>query len=133
MTSLLIPAGPQTPACGLPVARTADPDECETLLLVEADERGDTAVVRARGEIDMLTVAQLRSALEAWLAAGVGTVVADLEGVTFVDCTGIGVLVQARRQARRRGVVLRILPGRAVARVAALLDLSATLGLPGAA
>jgi anti-sigma B factor antagonist len=119
----------RTPASGLPVARVADPADEVTPLTVDVDDRGDTAVLRARGEVDLLTVADLRGALDAWLPTGVGTVVIDLRGVSFVDCAGVGMLADARLRARRRGVALRIEPGRAVARVAALLDLTEVLGL----
>jgi anti-sigma B factor antagonist len=123
------PAEPRTPASGLPVARAADPAECETLLVIDIDDRGRIAVLRARGEIDMLTVTQLRSALDDQLAGGAGTIVLDLRDVSFVDCTGIGLLADARRRAARKGIRLRILPGRAVARTAGLLELTAVLGL----
>jgi anti-anti-sigma factor len=120
---------PRTPPSGLPVARTADPTECGTLLAIDIDDRGRIAVLRARGEIDMLTIADLRDALDDRLAAGSATVVVDLRGVSFVDCTGIGLLADARRRARRRGIRLRIVAGRTVARTAALLGLTTALGL----
>jgi len=116
-------------ASGLPVARTADPTECGTLLMIDIDDRGRTAVMRARGEIDMLTVADLRLALDSLLRSGAGTVVADLRDVSFVDCTGIGFLADARRRAQRAGIRLRIVAGRTVARTAAVLDLTDALGL----
>jgi anti-anti-sigma factor len=119
----------RTPPSSLPVARTADPSECGTLLAIDVDDRGRIAVLRARGEIDMLTVADLRDALDHRLAAGNATVVVDLRGISFVDCTGIGLLADARRRARRRGIRLRIVAGRTVARTTALLGLTAALGL----
>jgi anti-anti-sigma factor len=117
------------PASGLPVARTADPAECNTLLDIDVDDRGRIAVLRARGEVDMLTVTDLRAALDEQLAAGTATVVLDLRGVSFVDCTGIGMIADAHRRAGRQGIRLRIVPGRAVTRIAGLLDLTAVLGL----
>lgn len=129
MTSLLVATTAGAPqAAGLPVARFADPDECATPLVVDVDRCGDTAVVRARGEVDILTVPRLRSALDRWLSAGVGTVVVDLRDVSFIDCAGVGELADARRRAR--DVRLEILPGRAVSRLAALLDLTTELDLP---
>lgn len=118
----------RTPASGLRGARVADLDEGSPLT-VDVDDRGDTAVLRVRGEIDLLTVANLRAALEAWLFCGVGAIVLDLRGVSFIDCAGIGMLADARLRAGLRGVALRIEPGRSVARVAALLDLTVPLGL----
>ena len=139
MTSV-IPA-PARPASGIPAARAAEPDGCATPLDLRLDRDAGDAVLRVRGEVDLLTVAHLRAHLEialsdgalagTALAAGPRTVVVDLEGVSFIDCTGIGLLLDAGCRARRRGVRLRIVPGRAVARVAALLDLTAALGLAG--
>ena len=114
---------------GLPVARAADPDECGTLLTITVDDRGRSAVLRVRGEVDMLTATELRGALDEWLTSGAGTLVVDLRDVWFVDCAGIALLVEARRRADRAGIRLRIVAGRAVARTAALLDLTAALGL----
>jgi anti-sigma B factor antagonist len=90
-------------------------------------------VLRARGEVDLLTVAHLRAHLDTALTTGPRAVVVDLRGVSFIDCTGIGLLADARCRARGRDVRLEIVPGRAVARVAALLDLTAALGLDGPA
>ena len=122
-------ADTRTPAGGLPVARAADPDECGTLLTITVDDRGRSAVLRVRGEVDMLTATELRGARDEWLTSGAGTLVVDLRDVWFVDCAGIALLVEARRRADRAGIRLRIVAGRAVARTAALLDLTAALGL----
>jgi anti-sigma B factor antagonist len=145
-----LPPTPRTRAAtpDLPVARTPELDACGAPLAIALDERGDTArsgtargdhepgagcggtaVLRVAGEIDLLTVEQLRAALDQALAGTRRSVVVDVQGVSFVDCAGIGLLVDAQWRARRRGVRLRILPGRAVARTAALLDLTGPLGL----
>jgi anti-anti-sigma factor len=51
-------------------------------------------------------------------------VVVDLGGVTFMDSTGLGVIVEANQRARREGVKLEILPGpRAVQQVFAVSGL----------
>ena len=83
----------------------------------------------AEGEVDIATAPLLGRALEAGLAGGRPTLLVDLRRVSFVDCTGIGLLTQARSRAHQEGTRMRILAGRAVARTAALLDLTATLGL----
>ena len=89
MTSPVIPApavpSPPTdlsrpPTSGLPVARIADPADELPPLTVAVDDRGDTAVLRARGEVDLLTVADLRAVVDAWLPSGVRTIVLDLRG-----------------------------------------------------
>jgi anti-anti-sigma factor len=112
----------------LPVVRSPEPDECNAPLTVTVDGRAP-AVLRAVGEIDLLTVEQLRAALDQALAGARRTVVVDLRGVSFMDCAGIGLLVETHNRARLRDLRLRILAGPAVARTVALLDLTAVLGL----
>lgn len=115
------PAGPLPAA--LPAAPTVDPDD--GTLRIEVD--GGT--LRVSGEIDLCTADDLRAALRGLLGRRDRAVVVDLRGVSFVDCAGVGLLVDARRRAARSGTALRIVAGRAVARTAALLDLTAALGL----
>ncbi|MGW2377359.1 MULTISPECIES: STAS domain-containing protein [Kitasatospora] len=80
-------------------------------------------VVRARGEIDLDTAPRLHDDLVRALAAH-REVVVDLSGLTFMDCSGLGALVQARHQADRQGarLVLRGV-GRSVARLFELAGL----------
>lgn len=56
---------------------------------------GDTAEVRAEGSVDVASRDRLTDAVRAALADGVTTVVVDLSGVTFMDSTGIGALVES--------------------------------------
>jgi len=124
----------RTATSDLPVARTPELDAGGAPLTIALDERvddgsGGTAVLRVAGEIDLLTVEQLRAALDQALAGPRRTVVVDLQGVSFVACAGIGLLVDVRWRARRRGVRLHVVASRPVARTVALLDLPAALGL----
>jgi anti-sigma B factor antagonist len=70
------------------------------------DER--THVVAPRGEVDALTAPQLGRRLLGLADEGKTRVVVDLSHVTFMDSTGIGVLLNALRQLRQRkgGLVL---------------------------
>jgi anti-sigma B factor antagonist len=106
-------------------------DDTGTPLAVTVDDRGGVYVVRADGEVDLSTAPLLDGALAAGLASGCPTVVVDLRDISFVDCTGIGLLTQASCRARRQGTQLHILASRAIARTAAILDLTTTLGLHG--
>jgi anti-anti-sigma factor len=112
---------------------TAEFDAAGTPLTITVEDRDDVCVVHADGEVDIATTHLLSRALEAGLAGGRPTVVVDLRQVSFVDCTGIGLLTAARCRARDQGTRLRILAGRAVARTAALLELTTALGLHEAA
>jgi anti-anti-sigma factor len=70
-----------------------------------AVDQGST-VVSVRGDIDMATAPRLRQVL---IDATSLAVVVDLSAVTFMDASGLGVLVGAARLARNEGrdLVLR--------------------------
>jgi anti-sigma B factor antagonist len=61
---------------------------------------GDCAVLRAAGEIDLYTAPALRERLVELLGVGVRHVVIDTSGVTFLDSTGLGVLVGGLKRLR---------------------------------
>ena len=73
----------------------------EALTISTRREPGYT-VVTVSGEIDMVTVARLREQLFE-LAAGGGAIVADLDQVSFIDSTGLGVLVGTVKRAAAYG------------------------------
>ena len=56
-----------------------------------------TCVVSVAGEVDLYTAPDLAQALELNGSAG-GRVVLDLSDCTFIDSTGLGVLIDARRR-----------------------------------
>ncbi|MGW3206069.1 STAS domain-containing protein [Streptomyces sp. NPDC001135] len=63
-----------------------------------------TTFVSLRGEIDVLTASTLAERLDALTAGSRPDLVLDLRLVTFIDCTGLGVLCRARnRTLARRG------------------------------
>lgn len=66
----------------------------------------DGSLLALSGRLDVHTAADVRLALAAAVAAGVGELVLDLSEVVVVDATGLGVLVGAHRDAGRAGRVL---------------------------
>lgn len=79
-------------------------------------EQTDTTA-SVRGEIDAHTAPQVREAAEALLEAH-GTVRVDLSGVTFIDSSGLGVLVALTTAARDAGGDLVVVaPSRPVIRL----------------
>jgi anti-sigma B factor antagonist len=80
------------------------PDGSWSFLMV-----GGVPVVTAPAEIDITTAGQLRAMLAGWAARGHTTVVVDLAGTQFCDCTGLHVLVRAHKQAQAEGGGLRLL------------------------
>jgi anti-sigma B factor antagonist len=72
-------------------------------LLLERLGTDASPVIVARGEIDVATSPLLRSELASVLARGPQSVTLDLDGVTFVDSSGLGVLVGALKRLREAG------------------------------
>ncbi len=75
-----------------------------------AERPGQLLVLR--GGLDLTTVPDVRTALQAALDGGTGDLVVDLSDVVVLDVTGLGVLVSAHRKAGRCGrrLVLRGVP-----------------------
>ena len=102
-------------------------------LSIQTGAQGDrTFVVALRGEVDYASAQQFREAVSAVLGTGsVRTIVVDLAGVTFLDSTGVGTLVVARRICEELGVRLDIVRANAfILRLFGVLGVSAALGIP---
>jgi anti-anti-sigma factor len=84
-----------------------------------------------RGDIDYETAQHLRASVSSALDAKVDSIVVDLAGVTFLDSTGIGTLVVARRICHDLGVVLRVQQTSPfIARLFAVVGVADVLGVP---
>ncbi|MFI6821378.1 STAS domain-containing protein [Micromonospora sp. NPDC050187] len=68
-------------------------------LSITVHRTADEVVLSLVGEIDMLTAAQLSSAVNEILADPPPRIVLDLGGVTFCDSQGLGTLVVLSRKA----------------------------------
>ena len=77
-------------------------------LQVETRHDGDVAVVAASGEVDVFTAPGLDAELSALLSDGHTRLVVDLTGVSFLDSTGLGVLVKGLKSARDAGGSLHL-------------------------
>ena len=69
---------------------------------------GATAVVRVEGDIDLGSAGLLQRSLVTVVDSGAQCLVLDLGSVSFLDCSGIRVLLGARDLARARGGWLRL-------------------------
>jgi anti-sigma B factor antagonist len=86
---------------------------------VEVQRRRHVTIVQPRGELDLATVETLRSTLAAATAETVSTaldgmenrarLVLDLRGLSFLDSTGLHLLVALDRRAQRDGFELTLL------------------------
>lgn len=66
---------------------------------VVEEDRDGTIVVAVSGEVDVATAPDLREHLASIAESGDGRpVVVDLSGVTFIDSTGLGVLISTRKR-----------------------------------
>ena len=72
---------------------------------------GDRAVLRIDGDIDTCTAPRLRERVMDLAGHGTVHVIADLRGVSFLDSAGLGALVGARKELRRRGGSLMLVAG----------------------
>ncbi len=69
------------------------------LLRVDTEDRADHVLVTANGEIDAATADQVGDAVASALDGGHKRVLLDFAHVTFIDSTGLGVLVKSHRAA----------------------------------
>jgi anti-anti-sigma factor len=80
-----------------------------TVISAERDTRRARLVLG--GELDMSARFQAEQALDALLAEPLEQLVVDLGEVTFVDSTGMGLVLEVHDRARTEGFKLRILRG----------------------
>ena len=95
-------------------------------MLLDVELKQDTLVVRPSGELDLGVADYLRGALEEALnQEQVRNIVFNLARVSFVDSTGLGVLLgRYKRVSRNGGKVFIVSPQPQVRRI---LDLSGLL------
>jgi anti-sigma B factor antagonist len=77
-------------------------------LSMTVSSTGAQSVLDVRGEVDLHSASQLQDRLLQLIATGRRSVVVDLTGLSFLDSTGLGVLVAARNEAERAGAALRL-------------------------
>jgi anti-sigma B factor antagonist len=94
-------------------------------LTIEVGTESGAVVLALAGELDLATTPRLAAALAEDAVAGAARVVLDLGRLSFMDSTGLGLIVRADRELRDggRALVLRNLQ----AQVSRLLQLSGTL------
>jgi anti-sigma B factor antagonist len=85
------------------------PPETEQPLRIVAHRDGDTATFTLAGELDPHTAPTLADELDEAIAGGATTVVLQLEELSFIDSSGLRVVISAHRQLDEKGgrLVLR--------------------------
>jgi anti-sigma B factor antagonist len=72
------------------------------------EEPGDARCLIVHGELDMSTAPKLHTELAQVFRDDVAQVVIDLRDISFIDSTGLGVLVSARQRAKASGVPMKL-------------------------
>lgn len=75
--------------------------EAQHKLDVSAERGQDATVVHLRGEVDLRTSPQLRSLFLDLLDEKPARIILDLAGVSYVDSSGVGTIVELKRRALR--------------------------------
>jgi anti-anti-sigma factor len=98
---------------------------------IETSEDGERLVVRPHGELDLATAPELEQLVIGRLTDG-GAVVLDLRDLSFMDSSGLRVLVAAHAKASHDGCELTIVRparGSAVDRIIAVSGIDQALPL----
>jgi anti-anti-sigma factor len=82
---------------------------------------------RLTGEIDFTSAGPVQATLSAMVLPAGGTVIVDLSRVTFIDSSGLGVLVQAHRTALEQDTRLLVVASPPVRKLLALTALDTIL------
>ena len=77
-------------------------------LSVQISDLDGWALARVGGDIDIATAPRLREQLIGLMTGGQPRIVLDLDGVDFLDSTGLGVIVGLLKRARTLGGDLRL-------------------------
>jgi anti-sigma B factor antagonist len=93
------PQSPETPGPG---------GNLEPTLRSDVAAENGAVVVALRGELDLAAAPELLRQLQAKLAEPVSALTLDLEGLEFIDSSGLGVLCQVQEDADARGIPLEL-------------------------
>jgi anti-sigma B factor antagonist len=106
----------------------SDPASFRAELIV----RGTTAIVELTGELDLAAAERAGEPLRKALMRGPERLVLDLAALTFMDATGVHLVIEAWKRSAVRGVQLVLVPGpRHVQRVFELCGLTQQLPFAG--
>ena len=80
-------------------------------LLIDVRHDKGTAVLSLRGELDLASAPLLQTEIENSEIASASMLVLDLEELTFIDSTGLRVLLTAYEHAQQRGQEFAVTQG----------------------
>ena len=91
--------------------REIEPSTPLTELRCEIARNGSIAWVRPFGELDLDSVHRVEAALDGLQDEGCVEIVLDLRGLTFMDSTGLRLVIRWDTAARESGFRFAIVPG----------------------
>ena len=101
-----------------------------TFELCERELDPATTVIAVHGELHLSTAPEFSRRLNAAIADGKTAVVLDLSGVSFIDSTGLSVLLNAlRRVTRRHGRMALVITNPTVLRLFEITRLDSTFDI----
>ena len=80
----------------------------DAVLVLRVGHEGQDFVIRASGELDIASANMLEDELRRAMESDASTVVLNLEGLTFIDSTGLRTLVRANHLSHSGSRRLRI-------------------------
>ena len=85
--------------------------ESPDLFSCEVGRNGAAAWVKPAGDLDLDTVHRVEAALSELRGDGYGEIVLDLRGLTFMDSTGLRLVIRWHTAARDEGFQFAVVPG----------------------
>lgn len=98
-------------------------------LELDSDREGDAARVVVRGEIDVATAPKLRETLHDLIQSGCRRIVLDCRELAFLDSSGIGLLVAARKRLGTEGELVMESPADHIRKVLELTGVAGELSV----
>ena len=83
----------------------------EDVFAFETHERGDSAIVRLVGELDLAEVVSLQEELDRLCSNGLAELTLDLTELDFIDSTGLHLLMKLRGRCASQELPLMLVPG----------------------
>ncbi len=113
--------------CDTPYIHYVKGDAC---MQMKTQRDGDTLAVLLEGELDHHSAAPLRLSIDALLTdQAIRGLLLDLSGVTFMDSSGLGVVLGRYKLLKERGGTMRIRgANKAVGRILKMAGVYALLG-----
>jgi anti-anti-sigma factor len=86
----------------MPELDPASPDPTARPLLIETRHDGDSAAIALSGELDLGSADKLDAVIRNTEGSDIGLIVVDLSDLSFIDSSGLSVLLNAKKRSDGR-------------------------------